>query len=195
MTSQPVGSVVTIKDPRGNIKRTAETPINIDLNQQLLGQDDFLMIEVTRTGFVTKSFIVPKTFFASDHSLAVTLEKDARLSAVDSQNLDQCEQISKKSLTELSKGVAIAQANLMKGDLQIATTQVNTLITSYPFVSVLYDLQGNIYYLQKQFAQALSAYEKSMTLDPQNVETAIMVKKLRQIMGKADLPAQGGGLP
>ncbi|SMF64306.1 hypothetical protein SAMN06296036_12225 [Pseudobacteriovorax antillogorgiicola] len=186
VTSQPVASTVTVKDPRGNIKETGQAPLNVSLSQQVFSQDDFLIVEVDLDGYEEQRFVIPKTFFASDHAINVTLAKEAKLNnELSGKTIDQCEKISKKSLTDLSKGVAIAQANLLKGDLQVASVQISNLISTFPFVSVLYDLQGNIFYLQRQFSQALASYEKSLALDQENVETAIMVKKLRQITGQA----------
>lgn len=106
-------------------------------------------------------------------------------------DIDQCEKISKEGMNRLSKGIALAQSNMMRNQWNVATVNLASLIAEYPFVSVLHDLQGNVYYLQKNFRGALASYERSLQIDPQNVETAIMVRKLRQITGQSS----AGGAP
>ena len=69
-------------------------------------------------------------------------------------------------------------------NFEVAKVRVAGLIADFPYISVLYDLQGNIYYLQKNYGEAVAAYEKSLDLEPENMETAFIVKKLRAQLGR-----------
>ncbi len=193
VTSVPANSVVIVKDSGGDIKTTGETPLALDLDESFFAQTDFVHLQAQKEGYVPLNFIIPKTFFVSNHSLNITLKKEENNAAEAFEKIDQCQQISKKSLNELGKGIAIAQSNMMKKEWQIASLKIDDLISNFPFVSVLYDLQGNIHYLKKNFDEALLSYEKSLAVDPQNVETAIMVRKLRKITGKSQ-DSPGGSL-
>ena len=188
VTSFPSDSQVIVKDTRGEIKASGKTPFTLDLSKDFFSQTDFAVMEIEQNGFVSQSYVVPKTYFNTDHTINVTLKKNIIAQIKEGEDrleIDQCEQVSKKSMNELSKGIALAQSSMMRNQWQGATVKLSDLITQYPFVSVLHDLQGNVHYLQKNYDQALAFYERSLQIDPQNVETAIMVRKLRQITGKS----------
>lgn len=188
ITSFPSNSDVIVKDTRGEIKATGKTPFTLDLSKDFFSQTDFAVMDVEQNGFVSQSYVIPKTYFNSDHTINVTLKKNIIAQIKDDEGkleIDQCETVSKKSMNNLSKGIATAQSNMMRNQWQVATAKLSNLISQYPFVSVLHDLQGNVHYLQKHYDQALVAYERSLKIDPENVETAIMVRKLRQITGQA----------
>ena len=74
--------------------------------------------------------------------------------------------------------------------VQVFNRQVNSMITDYPYVAVLHTLLGNTRYLAKDFRQAYAAYTRALELDPENLETRKMVKKLDQMVAPPAQPAK-----
>lgn len=95
----------------------------------------------------------------------------------------ECKDLTKNALNALGKGIASVQARILRQDFDVAHSKLASMLADFPNVSVLYDLQGNIFYLQKRFTEALRSYEKSLELEPNNVETSAMVKRLKEITG------------
>ena len=83
--------------------------------------------------------------------------------------------------------MATIQAFIQKKEYEAAHMKIVSLMTDYPNISVLYDLMGNVRYLQRDYGRALEAYRQSLALSPQNSMTAEIVKRLENLTDK-----QGG---
>lgn len=82
---------------------------------------------------------------------------------------------------ELAEGIADAQKEIYLKNFPQAKTRLEMLLTKYQNISVLYDLLGNVYYLQKELDKAIEMYRKSAAINPNNPETAKMVDKISRI--------------
>ena len=89
-------------------------------------------------------------------------------------------------MNELASGVAIVQARIAKKEYDVALIKLSSLSAKFPYVSVIWDLLGNVYYIEKKYENSLEAYEKSLNIDSSNASTANMVKRLKEILGKRD---------
>lgn len=197
LSSIPEGSNVVLISGRGEIKSLGKTPLKMTMQKLFSNASNFANLRVEKDGFYSQSFIIPRTSLPTNHEINVSLEEKPLVKAPDAQPLpstpvtpvavemDKCSQLSKESLTKLSKGVAVVQSIILKRDFEIAKVRLAGLIADFPYISVLYDLQGNIFYLQKNYNEAVNAYEKSLELEPDNMETAFIVKKLRTQLGRA----------
>jgi len=194
LSSIPEDSSVQLISNRGEIKSLGKTPVSMNMQQLFLNASDFAFIRVEKDGYHSQSFVIPRTALPSNHEISVSLEQKAEAKVAPvaevvpptpvAVELDKCAQLSKENMTRLSKGVAVVQSLILKRDVEVAKVRLSNLIADFPYISVLYDLQGNIYYLQKNYSEAVLAYEKSLELEPENMETAFIVKKLRAQLGR-----------
>ncbi len=198
LTSIPEGSNVQLISNRGEIKSLGKTPLNMPTDQMFINAANFANVRVEKDGYFSQSFIIPRSSIPNNHEISVSLEQkpEVKTEPAPAQTvmqppptpvaveMDKCSQLSKESLTKLSKGVAVVQSIILKREFEIAKVRLSGLIADFPYISVLYDLQGNIYYLQKNYNDAVLSYEKSLELEPDNMETAFIVKKLRVQLGR-----------
>ncbi|HYX35867.1 MAG TPA: tetratricopeptide repeat protein [Oligoflexus sp.] len=195
LSSIPEDSTVQLMSKRGDIKSLGKTPLTMDMQGLFLNDSDFAYVRVEKDGYISQSFVIPRTTLPSTHEISVSLEQKPIVKAPEpipplpvtpvAVEMDKCSQLSKENMTRLSKGVAVAQSLILKRDFEVARVRVASLIADFPYISVLHDLQGNIYYLQKNYADAVAAYEKSLELEPENMETAFIVKRLRTQLGRS----------
>lgn len=192
LSSIPDGSSVQLISNRGEIKSLGKTPLSLDMQGLFQNASDFAVIRVEKDGYFGQGFVIPRTSMPSNHEISVSLEQKPASKAAETLpttpvavELDKCTQLSKENLTRLSKGVAVVQSLILKRDFEVAKVRIAGLIADFPYISVLYDLQGNIYYLQKNYGEAVTAYEKSLELEPENMETAFIVKRLRAQLGRS----------
>jgi tetratricopeptide (TPR) repeat protein len=71
-----------------------------------------------------------------------------------------------------------------KNKLNIALRETNNLIKKYPAVSILFDMQGSIHYLLGQRSRSIVSYKKSLTINPENLQTRKMMIHLNEMRDK-----------
>lgn len=82
---------------------------------------------------------------------------------------------------KLAKSIAKANNLLNNKRYSEASSLLVDLTNEYPYVSVGFDLLGNISYLQKDFRKAINYYQKSLDINPENVETKQVLDRLRSM--------------
>jgi tetratricopeptide (TPR) repeat protein len=132
---------------------------------------DTIQVKVTKEGYLPESMVIPKATLASRSNLHFKLTENT-LSKACEQKLGAIEAV--------SRGIAKAQSLTAKKNYERAEAVLLELQEDYPSLSVVYDLLGNVYYLQKNLGKALMAYEKSHELWPNNLETERMIRKLER---------------
>lgn len=162
-----------------------KTPLSVDASS-LRDAEGGAHLMVTKEGFLPESILVPHTGVPASTRMNFALKQVV--------TPKQCEQAD-ESLNEIARGVAETQSQTSKKNFADAERTLQGLISRYPKVSVLYDLKGNLHYLQKDLTRALEAYQRSIEIRPGNYETLRMIEKLGGIKGvPTTLPAtQGSG--
>lgn len=87
----------------------------------------------------------------------------------------------KSRYERLAKNIAKANNLINNKRYSEADSILVNLTNDYPYVSVGFDLLGNISYLQKDFKRAIGYYQKSLELNPENVETKQVLDRLRSM--------------
>lgn len=65
-----------------------------------------------------------------------------------------------------------------------ALSQLSRLQEKNPSLSAIFEMQGGVYYMQKDYPKALDSYEKAVRLNPSNLEVASMKKYLEKFVSK-----------
>ena len=125
------------------------------------------MIELRAEGFLPEVVVLPGSELGKTMTLSVRLGE-----------LRAAETCSHASATALARGVAMAQQQILSKRYMEAETTLKNLVVSYPNLSVVHDLLGNLYYLQRDTGKSLQAYQRSFELEPGNAFTERMIRKL-----------------
>jgi tetratricopeptide (TPR) repeat protein len=182
ISSTPEASDVFVVAKNGSKQKLGQTPLNFSLSRLGLTSGGMAELRLEKQGHDPVTYLVPHTAISSNHQITANLIKKGNGSGGFGA-VETCEDISKDTINSIGKSIASVQSLILKRDLDIASAKVANVIAEYPYVSVLYDLQGNIYYLQKSYIKALGSYQRSIALDPKNIETTIMVKRLKELTG------------
>ena len=133
------------------------------------GAKEYVQLEVRKEGFDPESILIPQGMFGLTVDLSVKLQAD--LSNVTGGKSGD--------LQRVARGIATAQLQISQLQLDSAEATLNSLLSQYPQISVFHDLLGNVHYLKKDLRRALETYERALKLDPENVETTRLVRRLR----------------
>lgn len=169
--TSPKGALVFASGDAMREKELGETPLNLN-SDQFRGNRRFIKIHIKKDGYLPESFLVPASMFDQDIEISAELKKPEE--AKDKEPV--------KSYEKLALGVVKAQQFIQSNQSAQARPLVESLLTEYKNVSVLYDFAGNIAYLNNNFAEALKYYEKSLVISPGKPETLKIVEELRKMI-------------
>ncbi|MFW7379134.1 MAG: tetratricopeptide repeat protein [Oligoflexus sp.] len=189
INSKPDGSEVILVSTTGQAKTIGKTPVRLQWHDAFVDSADMTQVLIRQDGYQNSYVLVPKPYFKHNIELNLVLEKQIDCSDASKGSMNpqlSCDLLTHEQMNRLGRGIATSQASIVNQDYEVARSKLEQLISEFPYVSVLFDLRGNTYYLQKQFSQALEAYEESLRLNPGNMETMVMVRRLKEITGKAD---------
>jgi tetratricopeptide (TPR) repeat protein len=144
-----------------------KTPLTINAEDQPQLFSTGGMIELRINGFFPEVLVLPGSELGKSTNLSVKLSE---LKAADS--------CSHATASALARGVAMAQQQILSKRYLEAETTLKNLVVSYPNLSVIHDLLGNLYYLQRDTGRSLQAYQRSYELEPGNTFTERMIRKL-----------------
>lgn len=169
-TDPPDANIFVQTSGGGKIK-LGQSPLNISSIQAGIdGKNSSISIE--KDGYFSESFIVPASSYAKNVSISTRLKR---------QELPVSCSIKQEELESLTSGIARTMLLLQSRSLDEAFSVVEKLMVDFPGVSVIYDLAGNINYLQGNTSKALDYYKKSQSIFPGKSETNRMIKKLESI--------------
>lgn len=190
VTSVPDGADVVKLTGSGSRVALGKTPLTIDLEAQIDVGATALNLVVEHADFVNQSVLFPKTLGPSQQTLLVNLMPIPKTQGGPLEAAVECPKIPDNMLVQVTRAVAEIQGLIASKDYAGATTKLMIVSTQYPNISVLYDLLGNVNYLKHDYSEALKSYERSVQLEPQNLEASRMVRKVRGMLG---LPEQQVG--
>jgi tetratricopeptide (TPR) repeat protein len=180
--SNPDKSKVYLIDNSGAKDLIGETPTSISADDRLFRSSSLARISVESEGYESESFILNKHNLPTRDSLVLSLKDKT----IGDDGAQKCESISSEKMNELASGVAIVQARMAKKEYDVALIKLSSLSAKFPYISVVWDLLGNVYYIEKKYESALEAYEKSLAIDSSNASTANIVNRLKELLGKRD---------
>ncbi len=168
--SNPDGADVYILAANNSKDKIGKTPLELTNSNAPALFRDALQITVQKEGYRSESFLVPPA------STTASGRVHAQLTRIEGSN----------TTSEVSEGVAQILRLIYKKSYVEAERSLATYTAKFSNVAVFWDLLGNVRYLQKNLDQALMAYETSLNLNPQNLETQKMIGKIKSILGKSD---------
>jgi len=163
LRSVPDGATVSAIESDGSSRSLGKTPLETSESMQSL------LIE--KEGFESSRIFVGRLQSQNyEYSVKLTAKaEDPKVTDIKSRH------------ERLAKTIAKAHNLINNKRYSEADSLLVNLTNEYPYVSVGYDLLGNISYLQKDFRRAIGYYQKSLELNPENVETKQVLDRLRSM--------------
>lgn len=185
--SDPLGSDVYLSVGKQVPKKLGQTPYVMKTDGLDLSTESFV-ITISKEGFDRQSVLVPITSLNNVSAISVHLnqlvtKEDPKQKAA--ENLDI-------ALEQVARGIANIQSLIQSKEYDQAQSTASTLLATYPNLSILYDLLGNIYYLKKDVEKSLANYKKAQLIYP-NPETLRMINKLQELRMPSSTTSSNGG--
>lgn len=127
-------------------------------------------VAVVKKGYETVRVVFPAGQISTNSDLFIKLPPTSSGDATNAETLQK-----------LARGIAEAKNLIEKREFDLAESKLNVLSESYPSVSVIQDLIGNIYFIRKDFGKALAAYRRSDSLSPGSLETTRMIRRIEEL--------------
>ncbi len=172
---------VTSTPPKANIyqaingqkKLLGKTPLLLtNVEAEEIGHGlQLLQIQIEKDGYIPENFSV-QLGRGQEVKINSTLK-----SVVDWK--DNESPAGAKVLDYFSRELQAANNLIQAKKFPEAHSKLNTLISQYQEVSILYDLQGSLFLLQGQKNQAIKSYEKSLSINPLNLTTRDFLQELK----------------
>lgn len=181
ITSVPEGADVYLANAGGSKVKIGVTPL-AKLNPPIeSGKPTRLVVE--KEGFVSEHILIANGALSTDHEFNAILDKipEAEAKAQLPEPIRECKDVPQKAVNDLASSIATVQVQIKNRQLNEAESKLSFLINNFDYVSVLYDLMGNIQLARKDMQGALNYYKKSLAIDPNNLATTRIVSRLEQL--------------
>jgi tetratricopeptide (TPR) repeat protein len=159
------------------------TPLQIS-DDQLRSLPEGFTIEVSKPDFLQQKIMIEK------RALSATGEVSVKLQEISKAELKLNDPDVKATIESIARQVAQIQSSLLKKEYIQAEVLTRNMLNTYPFFSVGWNLLGNNYYLQGKTMESIAAFQKALTLEPENVETRVILDRLTR--QPANSPNSGG---
>jgi tetratricopeptide (TPR) repeat protein len=164
--SIPEGANVSIRSSEGLFKSLGKTPLEIG-HSDISSSGRISSLEVTKEGFQDHKVIFGRDVSNENYDL------NMKLVPIMKEGSDDLEVFARRLLKAYS---------LLSGKrFEEAKSALNYFVKDYPNVSAVYDLLGNLCYLQRDIKCAREHYEKSLQINPDNPETKAIVGRLQSM--------------
>lgn len=175
--SSPDGADVSISIGDQAPRKVGKTPLTLEATTVPELYRESLQMQVTKEGHQTVSVLIPRMQMGASGSINMSLNESA-LPRVCTSQLE--------SANQLAKGIADSASLVQRRRLDEATRLLEDLAIKFSTVTVIHDLLGNVYYLQRNMARALDSYRRSYRLEPNNIETLRMIERIEKAQGRTE---------
>ncbi|MBT4790280.1 MAG: hypothetical protein HON90_01805 [Halobacteriovoraceae bacterium] len=152
-----------------------ETPFILNQKKKediVKSQNSFIAFKVARPGFVIEHIIYDlKTKKKMTYLLQL---KEIELWS------DSSAEYSSKLANDIAKKVQKLNRYILAKQLSKALNIVSKLIEQYPKAYVFYDIKGSIHLLKGNTKQAITSFKSSLSINPDNIESAKVLKILER---------------
>ena len=192
--SSPQGSKVYLKPVGGTFQEIGATPLTKSLSEIITvnGAADAVLLEVRKEGFVSEQIVITDVVTRSD--LKVTVSLDSLASLIEQEQKRQLSSDGKSDA--VTPTVGITQFNevidrlfevqrLVKvGRTDEALKLLDEVRKVNSQLAVVYEMQGGIAFLKKDYYTAFDAYTLAVKYNPENVESVNMRNYVKSILEK-----------
>jgi tetratricopeptide (TPR) repeat protein len=176
--SNPVGAQVEIYNPKTNVYEVAgNTPFEISESALQIPlsilSSNLVTIRISQEGFIPEQILLEKSGRPQIkiHANLIPTEVKEIVKIADDNNNHEIVNTTAQKLNELQELIA---ANKIDDGLRI----IGDMLQQYPLSYYLWDIKGSLLLSKGDNARARKSYEKSIELNPNNLDTKILLKKI-----------------
>jgi tetratricopeptide (TPR) repeat protein len=173
INSSPDKAEVKVTTNDGETKSLGTTPLELNGKDIYSSASRMSVIHISKDGFESQNVFIAQESSLESYNINIKL----RTKSEDVKNQDI-----KSRQEKLAKNIAMSNNLINKKRYDEAERVLTSVTQDFPYVSVSYDLLGNIAYLKRDFRAAINYYEKSYQLNPENSETKTMIDKLKRMI-------------
>lgn len=166
--SKPSGADVTLILKGQSAKKVGQTPLLLTEKEMESTKDSFQLV-ISSKGHNPQAILVPPTVISRSGSVFFDLEESILPIACTNQDV---------AISKAARGVAESLGYISQKKYDQAETLLTTLTVEFSNLSILHDLLGNVFFLQKKFDRALESYRRSAQINPGNSEVLKIIQKL-----------------
>jgi tetratricopeptide (TPR) repeat protein len=182
ITSSPEKAEVIVNTNDGETKSLGLTPLEVSGRDIYANSSRMSVVSINKEGFENQKIFIAQDSSQENYNINVKL----KLKTEDLKSQDI-----KLRQEKLAKSIAVSSNLINSKKYNEAERILLTITQDYPFISVSYDLLGNIYYLRRDLKNALNFYERSFQINPENNETKSQTKQ--SVLGTKLLESQCPG--
>jgi tetratricopeptide (TPR) repeat protein len=170
VNSTPPEAEVVLHTSNG-AQKLGVTPLQIN-DDQLRSLPEGFTLEVSKADFMQQRIMIEK------RALSARGEVSVKLQEISKAELKLNDPDVKATIESIARQVAQIQSSLIKKEYIQAEVLTRNMLNTYPYFSVGWNLLGNNFYLQGKIMDSINAYQKALTLEPENVETRVILDRL-----------------
>lgn len=174
INSFPREAQVSILKGNGELNSIGATPYEGPRNSLFSSGSSSSYLRISKDGYQTKELLVTGPESSQNVDLLISLAKDSETKSANIPTPLDIERYSKLLL----KSNRLIQSKKFD-EAQIVLDQ---LILNYPSTSAPYDLKANVYYLQHNYSKAIENYQQSVSINPENRESSLMIEKIKTLL-------------
>jgi len=180
VSSVPSDADVVLVTASGE-RTLGKTPYDFNLDKESTGSDKSVHVVVRKDNYHDQSVLLPKSLSPATHKMSLRLAEKPSTTPVVTKEVECPKQ--DDATPRVARAVAEAQSLISLREYETASLKLEMVISQHPNIAILHDLRGNVYFLQRNFSEALKAYEKSLLIEPNNPEAQRMISRVRGLMG------------
>ena len=172
INSVPEGATVSVKSSDGSHRVLGKTPLEVPI-REALGSGRLNSLLVSKEGYGDYGLMLARDATQENYDIQVLLQ---------SKTEDPKVADSRERQEKLAKNLVQAHNLIAVKRFEEAKNLLNSIVQEFPHISVAYDLMGNLAYLQKDLRAARDYYERSLSINPENQDTRLMVDRLKGML-------------
>jgi tetratricopeptide (TPR) repeat protein len=173
LNSVPEGASVTLHGSGGSARDLGKTPLQLSGSELSNSGGRLSSLTISKEGHKEHHVLLGRDRGSESYDILVTLQPQME----DPKVLDI-----RSRQERLAKLLVQAHNLTAQKRYDEAERVLGGVLQDYPQVSVGHDLMGNVNYLQKDLKSALRSYERSLQLNPENIETRQMIDRLKGML-------------
>jgi tetratricopeptide (TPR) repeat protein len=174
INSSPEGAEISYaSEANRDFKSIGMTPLSIGQKQirDWKGSGlEYIALKLQKPGHASETIIL-------DLKNRYHIKYEAELKPIDIWHNKE-EEVSSSAANKLAVKIQAINQYIFDKDLGNALKTTESLIEQFPKAHVFFDIKGSILYLMGKKTEALSSYQKSLSLNPDNTSTQEMIKKV-----------------
>lgn len=171
MSTPKKAQINIMKLNEGDSTNAGVTPFTMDQDQLTSNYSTgpTYIVEIAKEGFESKRYVLTSVK-NTDINLEVTLNPVKKLDIM-------------RDIDALINDLFQAQIHIRSQNFSDAEKILNEQSKKFPYVSVIPELKGSLYYLQNDFLKSLDNYNKAVSINPDNLDAYQVKTVLEKTLG------------